>query len=250
MAETAAAVDATCANPTPRASYANHQEDLEVLKFFGDTPGVFVEAGANHPIEGSQTYLLEQHGWRGVLIEPNPELARLCREQRPNSQTFACALVEPGGPATVRMRVPKNLSALATIDTRDAAAEGDDSFECPARTLDAVLEESGIERIDFFSIDLEGYEPLALRGFNWTRWRPRLMTVEDHCENLDTHRAVTAHGYKLIRRIGDNHWYVPQDDPHAMTLADRIRFVRKMYLSLPLRKLRRVSRALRGKRDA
>lgn len=235
-----------------RTTYANHQEDMEVLKFFGEHRGVFVEAGANHPVEGSQTFLLEHNGWHGVLIEPNPELAELCQKQRPKSQIFECALVEPEGPRHVRMHVPGKLSALASIsaDKASETTKDGDWFECPARTLDSVLEESGIERIDFFSIDLEGYEPKALEGFNWLRWRPQLVTIEDHCENLDTHRAVSAHGYKLVRRIGDNHWYVPKDNPYKLTLGERLRFIRKMYLSLPLRKLRRLSRALRGKQDA
>ncbi len=43
-----------------------------VRKFFGDTPGFFVEVGANHPIEGSQSWHLEQRGWRGILVEPQP----------------------------------------------------------------------------------------------------------------------------------------------------------------------------------
>jgi len=69
----------------PQASNANSQEDLEVLAFLGIEAGTFVEAGANHPVNGSQTYLLEQKGWRGVLIEPNAGLAKLCHELRPSS---------------------------------------------------------------------------------------------------------------------------------------------------------------------
>lgn len=235
--------------PPANVSYANHQEDLEVLKFFAGAPGVFVEAGANHPVQGSQTYLLEQHGWHGVLIEPNPDLARLCRGQRPGCQVFECALVEPGGPQTVGMRIPGHRShaQASIVDTDTKRRQQDAFFECASRTLDSVLEEAGVGSLDFFSIDLEGYEAPALRGFSWTRWQPRLLSVEDHCESLATHRLVQANGYKLIRRIGDNHWYVPEDAPHHMGLPDRFRFIRKMYLSMPLRKARRLSRALRGK---
>ena len=229
-------------------SYAIQQEDLEVLKFFGDRPGVFVEAGANHPVEASQTYLLELRGWRGVLIEPNPELARLCRELRPASQTFDCAVVEPNHPTPVQMRIPsrsnsRNASISAGVENRH---DGDEFFECEARTLDSILEDSGLDQIDFFSIDLEGYEAAALRGFAWDRWRPRLISVEDHCEDLDTHRLVSSRGYKLVRRIGDNHWYVPQSSPISLTFQDRLKFLRKLYLSLPLRKLRKLSQQLRG----
>lgn len=233
----------------PQASYANRQEDLEVLKFFGSESGIFVEAGANHPVNCSQTYLLEQKGWRGVLIEPNPELAKLCRELRPASRTFDCALVGPGGPEKVRMRIPgrRSSAAASIVETHGKVLDEDAFFECPARTLDGVLQESGIERMDYFSIDLEGYEVKALQGFSWKRWRPRLLSIEDHCENLATHRYVSAQGYKLVRRIGDNHWYVPAGTSFPVSLGSRLEFVRKLYLSIPLRKLRRMLRSFRGR---
>ena len=234
-----------------RTSYAHHGEDLEVLAFFGGRPGVFVEAGSNHPIESSQTYLLEQRGWMGVLIEPNPWMAALCRQLRPRARVFECALVEPGGPPEVRMRYPAPaLSELAKVvaGASDEAAEGAAvSFVSPARTLDEVLAEAGLERIDYFSIDLEGYEAAALRGFDWARWRPRLISVEDHCEDLATWRRVRAGGYRFLRRIGDNDWYVPADAPERTTVMERAGLVRKKFLSLPFRRLRWLSRRVRGK---
>jgi len=232
-----------------KESYAKCQEDREVLAFFQGGPGVFVEAGANHPIDWSQTYLLEQKGWRGVLIEPNPELARLCRELRPASRVFDCALIEPGGPEKVRMRIPvRRGSAVAAIVNSTTTTESrDEIFDCPARTLDSVLAESGIERLDFFSIDLEGYEVKALQGFSWSRWRPKLLSIEDHCENLRTHRYVSSQGYRLVRRIGDNHWYVPKDSEVPVSLARRVELVRKLYLSSPFRKLRQLLRVVRGR---
>jgi len=45
-----------------------------VRAFFGEIRGYFVEVGANEPRERSQTWLLEQSGWAGVLVEPQPNL--------------------------------------------------------------------------------------------------------------------------------------------------------------------------------
>ena len=49
---------------------AAEREKVLVREFFGDTKGFFVEVGANDPRQGSQSWHLEQAGWRGVLIEP------------------------------------------------------------------------------------------------------------------------------------------------------------------------------------
>lgn len=244
--------------PPPGTTYAHHGEDLAVLDFFRGRPGFFVEAGANHPIESSQTWLLEQHGWRGILIEPNPRMAELCRRLRPRSRVFECALVEPNGPTSVRMQFPgAALSELARVVDDPGSHPSDAtvpsvspdglSFVCPARHLNGVLEEAALERIDFFSIDLEGYEAAALKGFDWARWHPRLLSVEDHCEHLQTWNRVRASGYRFLRRIGDNDWYVPPEAPERATAAERLGLVRKKILSLPLRKFRRFSRRIRGR---
>jgi hypothetical protein len=50
--------------------------------FFRDTNrGYFVEVGANRPENLSQTFDLEQRGWTGVLIEPQPHLADELRQR-------------------------------------------------------------------------------------------------------------------------------------------------------------------------
>src|SRR5262249_49005282 len=60
---------------------SNHEMGL-VSAFFGNIKGYFVEVGANDPRERSQTWLLEQAGWTGVLVEPQPDLAAELRASR------------------------------------------------------------------------------------------------------------------------------------------------------------------------
>ena len=40
-------------------------------------------------------------------------------------------------------------------------------------------------------------------------WQPRLILIEDHVVDLRKHRFLQADGYRLIRRVGNNGWYVP-----------------------------------------
>ena len=51
-------------------SYAQYKEDLKILDIFKDVPGFIVDVGFNDGIEASNTYLLEQHNWQGIGIEP------------------------------------------------------------------------------------------------------------------------------------------------------------------------------------
>ena len=51
----------------------------------------------------------------------------------------------------------------------------------PTRTLDSILEEAEAPApIDLLSIDVEGHETEVLRGFDFGRWQPLLILIEDH----------------------------------------------------------------------
>ena len=51
-------------------------------------------------------------------------------------------------------------------------------FDVPARTLTSVLDEAAAGRVDFLSLDVEGYELQALNGLDIERFRPRHILVE------------------------------------------------------------------------
>lgn len=215
--------------------------------FFGSTrQGFFVEVGANQPQQGSQSWQFEQAGWRGVLVEPQPDLAARLRQTR-RAHVVAAACSSPGNAGkTMTLHVLGPHSSLnAELAVTGVVAES--QIEVPVRTLDEILREAdALSPIDFVSIDVEGHEVEVLSGFDLARWRPRLILVEDHVTSLATHRALTGAGYRLIRRTGPNGWYVPAREAPRMGLG-WWQIARKYYFALPIRKLRDAKRRLRDR---
>jgi hypothetical protein len=120
-------------------------------------------------------------------------------------------------------------------------------IQVPTRTLDSILEEAEVSvPIDLLSIDVEGHETEVLQGFDFSRWRPQLILIEDHVNSLRTHRILMRNRYRLIRRLGLNGWYVPTESRFSINFTDRWEILRKYYLALPFRKLRHASRRFRG----
>jgi FkbM family methyltransferase len=227
-----------------------HEQAL-VRAFFGDAQkGFFVEVGANQPQRGSHTWHLEELGWTGVLVEPQPDLAEelMCMRR---AKVFAVACSAPENAGT-RMRLHV-AGALSSLD-RDSMAPGavpERVIDVPARTLDDVLIAAGAPRaLDFLSVDVEGHELEVLSGFDFARWRPRLILLEDHVGNLAKHRFLTRAGYRLIRRCENNGWYVPRDAPETAGPGERWEIARKYYLALPFRVARNASRRLRARTRA
>jgi FkbM family methyltransferase len=210
-----------------------------VREFFRDTPeGFFVEVGANDPKKDSQSYHLEEAGWRGILVEPLPELAGELRRLR-KARVFEVACSSPdraGQTMTLHVAGPfssfdPNLAVTGMRADRTVAVKVD--------TLDHVLNEGEAKRpIDLMSVDVEGHELEVLSGFDFNRWQPRLILLEDHVSSLDKHRFMQRAGYRLMRRTGLNGWYVPMADAPPMDLLGRWQIFRKYYLALPFRMLR------------
>jgi len=222
----------------------DHEARL-IAAFFGNRSGYFVEVGANDPHARSQTFHLEQAGWAGVLIEPQPELAGKLRANR-TAKVFAAACSSPENAGrTMPLHVAGPLSALNRERMAPGAAP-EKVIQVPVKTLDSILVEAGAHPgFDFLSIDVEGHEIEVLRGFDIARWHPRLILLEDHVRDLAKHRYLTARGYRIIRRYENNGWYVARGAPEQPSFAERWEILRKYYLALPFRVLRNLSRRIR-----
>jgi FkbM family methyltransferase len=220
------------------------EEGLKEAFFAASHEGFFVDVGANEPRTWSQTWHLEQAGWRGILIEPQPDLARRLRQERKATVfDIACSSPENSGKS-----LPLHVAGLYTSLNPDFFVNDmrrDGVIAVPVRTLDDILIEAKAPApIDFVSIDVESHEIDVLRGFDLDRWRPRLLLIEDLVMNRHLHRYLQVRGYKWVRRTGLNSWYVPASSPVSVSLLGRLQFLRKYYLSIPFRHLRQIKRRI------
>lgn len=228
-------------NPFENVKLPEEREQRLVREFLefltAGAPGFFVDVGANHPYRGSQTWHLERRGWRGILVEPLPENADRLREAR-TATVFAVACSSPENAGQVLpFYAAGELSGLKREQMAPWAEP--QVINVPIRTLDSLLEEAEAPQpLDFLSVDVEGHEIEVLRGFDFARWAPRLILMEDHIANLNRHRFMKANGYRLVRRTELNGWYVPASAPIRFGLGDNIHVLRKYFLGLHLRKMR------------
>lgn len=181
-------------------------EEYLVRDFLKDQrDGVFVDVGAFHPVQGSNTYRLERDlGWSGLAIDADASLAESYRA-RPRTR-FTAAFVAAKDAGTAQFFKGAAGASSGVPEFTEQFGPVSSVVEVPVRTLDSLLLEHGIHRIDFLSMDIELGEPSALLGFDITRHRPRLVCVEAHQPTRQWLLNYFArHGYVLI---GD---YLPAD---------------------------------------
>ncbi len=185
--------------------------DHKLGKYLSYHEGFFVEAGANDGFTQSNTYYLERFWkWKGILVEPVPELYEKCVRERPGSLVINCALVASDyGKPDVTMTYANLMSlvrgARQTREADDAhvrrALEVQPDVEAyeltvPARSLTSILDEARVEVIDFLSLDVEGYELEVLKGLDLARYCPKYMLIETSSrKELD---AFLAEDYEVV----------------------------------------------------
>jgi FkbM family methyltransferase len=223
---------------------STQNESSIVWDFFKQArQGVFVEVGANHPTRENQTWFLEQQGWSGVLVEPNPELFKLLQEQRPRSRVIQAAAGAQNGEVDLLLGVNHLHSTLAPV--LDDPLSGT-KVRVSLRMMDSILSETGLAKIDFLSIDVEGVELQVLQGLDLQKYSPQLILIEEHRRDYTKHFYLRRHGYRLVKRTERNNWYVPNAHPATVrslnTPAEALRLWRKMWLNPPFDKLKRQAR--------
>jgi FkbM family methyltransferase len=184
--------------------YSHGVEEWVIRDYFQDRrDGVFLDVGASHYQTSSNTYYLESVlGWSGVAIEARAEFGPDYRRYRPRTRFVGMFASDAVG-QLVKLYVPPNniwnASADRTIVTREASGATLTEREVPTTTLNHVLTEAGVERIDFLNMDIELGEPRALAGFDVEQYRPRLACIEGEAavrqQILDYFRD---HHYRLL----------------------------------------------------
>lgn len=147
--------------------YSEHLEDLW-LKQHSPMPerGVFVDCGCYHPQIASNTAHWRDAGWTGLAIDANAGLAEIWKKFP--AAKFINAAVGPPSPA--KYRVNGGNPGWSRVGT--------DGEDVTLRTLESIVVENGIGKIDLLSIDLEGMEYSALLTLDLAKHEPTIIISE------------------------------------------------------------------------
>jgi FkbM family methyltransferase len=169
----------------PDKSSRNYEEWI-IRDYFQDRrDGVFLDVGANHYRDENNTYFLETRlGWSGIAVEALEEFGPDYARHRPRTR-YVAMFASDVADSTVQFFVADNRQHLVSSSTSEfVRAEGAKGAArtVPTTTLNAVLDQAGIGRLTFLSMDIELAEPKALAGFDIERFQPELVCIEAHAD--------------------------------------------------------------------
>lgn len=210
------------------ARTAGYEEDVsaEVRRLLGRGQ-TFVDVGANIGWFSLLAAALVGPEGRVVAVEPNPANVTLLRQSAKengfdNIDVIGVALAEKAG--AVALETDGSNGRIIPIDGPPAQPV-EASFVVASYPLDTILAQAGVGRVDLMKIDVEGAEPLVLRGGAATlaRDRPVLIT-EFYPLALECSPWGSPEGYLAsLRQLGYELSVIgtdgPGDDASIMALA-------------------------------
>ncbi len=206
--------------PFGAVSYAQFGEDLILCNLFaalGIARPSYLDVGAHHPLNCSNTALLYSRGARGVCVEPNPMLIPAFREMRPEDVTLniGCGVEE----GALEFYMIDQGSGRNTFDkaTAEAFVRAHPEFcirevrKIPVLPLDEIVRRHfGDGWPDLLSIDAEGMDlPILRASVLNAAIGPRVICVEavsgDGADESGSLRALlVARGYVGVARTLGN----------------------------------------------
>lgn len=203
-------------------SYAQNFEDVVLWRALQDVAhGFYIDVGAYSPHDHSVTRAFYERGWRGVNIEPNPDLYAHFPATRPRDINLKVAVADR---ATTLMMNFIGDSGLSTLDDRQAEEASRQGWtvlrqEVQADTLASIWTKHvpKDQAVHFLKVDVEGFEREVLLGNDWATKRPWIVVVEARrpLTREPSHASweglLTETGYLFTYADGLNRFYIARE---------------------------------------
>ena len=206
-----------------KKSYSNWGIDMMADFIFREkNKGVFIDIGCHHPMINNNTYPLYKRGWNGINIDIDYSAIDSFNFLRSKDTNIEIAVSDTIGNSDLffyHNRAAKNtLSKEKGLDAKQIRS-------IKTTTLNKIIQESIYkdQKINFLTIDVEGFELNVLRGFDFKKYKPELVVVEliqggmteffhqniTNIQNSDIYLYMIKQDYKLVNWIHDDLIFVP-----------------------------------------
>lgn len=160
--------------PVATTEGSQYDED-KILAGLLPGDGIYVDIGASHPKECSNTWRFYERGWRGLLIEPLPDCWPHILLERREDRVCPMAASNRSGFATLRL-----CQSVSSVRP-DWATEATDTIPVRTETLANILlmyRDHDWSKTQLCSIDVEGHEREVLEGIDWVTFTPKVIVIE------------------------------------------------------------------------
>jgi FkbM family methyltransferase len=180
-------------------SYSQYGEDLIMYNIFDKKdPGFYVDVGASQPKKFNNTYMFYLKGWKGINIDPNPDSKKQFDNIRPRDINYTYGVANKITTMPFYVISDPMYSTFLKEEVNDSMLGGkkiEKIVNVKVRKLKDILAEQNPKKIDFMSIDTEGYDLEVLKSNDWKKYKPSILCVEGHKDADKINDFLKEKGY-------------------------------------------------------
>ncbi len=207
-----------------KKSYSISNVDLIIDRMFSKiNNGIYIDIGCYHPIKFNNTYLLYRRGWKGINIDLDKKSINEFNKLRPRDHNVHGVVSD--NESIKEIFYYHERSALNTL-SKDLV---NSRKEKPKKiikektiTLNKIIGESPFrdKKINLISIDIENYEHVALKNFDFKKYDVDVIVTEttdisqvnlevynqsiDFIINSKIYKLLKENNYKLINWVNSD----------------------------------------------
>ena len=198
-----------------KKSRSQEGEDLILANYFKNREkGFYIDVGAHHPFRFSNTHFFYKKGWMGINIDATPGSMRLFRKYRPRDINIEIPISNSHKKIDYFIFDEPALNSFSSKLSKDRAAHTKYKIEkiikLEPKKLSEILNEKlpSNKKIDFMSVDVEGFEYEVLVSNNWDKYKPQYLLVEilktdsEALVNNKVYIFLKRRGYNVVNRTG------------------------------------------------
>jgi FkbM family methyltransferase len=184
-------------------------------------PHTYVDVGDYDAIDHSVTYLLYLRGWKEIVFDPSFSTLKSFARWR-KRDVFINAVVGEGDGVDVNFYIPKHsLGDQSLVSTKYPNLEKINDFDkviFQQVNLNSELKRQGLNKIDVLNIDVEGAELEILKNLDYEFFKPSLIAVEIHgndleeCLKSDEARLILSKGYQYVGSAVITQFFARKDE--------------------------------------
>jgi FkbM family methyltransferase len=148
----------------------------------GVRDGFYVDVGAHHPVNHSNTARFHLLGWNGVNVEPSAENFAHFEKMRPNAINVNAAVHNTDDTVTLHTFENGLVNTVVggRVDGLSADHRSTGAEVVPAYSLNTIFEKFVPEgtKVNYFTMDIEGYDKEAFDAFDVERFLPDVICLE------------------------------------------------------------------------
>ena len=202
-------------------SYSQEGEDMVLNRLFShQANGFYVDVGAHHPKRFSNTYLFYRKGWCGINIDAMPNSMKVFDKMRPRDINIEAPVSDTNEELIYYVFNDPALNGFSETLTQKREEEGvyfvTSKIPLQTYTLKEIFDAnlpSG-QKIDFLSIDVEGWDFKVLKSNDFLTHCPKVVLVEvletDVMRLSDNEivKFMTNLGYKVYAKTVNTVFFV------------------------------------------